>query len=196
MICGPHDHTRYHRPLNVHVPICVLRMMACRKTGRQKDAGRNQFPVAFDRHHGLSGRVPVRAGAFHSRADRKAEHAGWNRQQAALAIVALASEHLTDLLTAGGLPAPDQRPSPDPLLKQGGSAPRLRNIIVKIDVAGPECPCRHCRNRSCREGQRVEQSRSHAATLPTRPFAPPYPAWRGVSITCPQPCHSVDTSRQ
>ncbi|WP_454686060.1 hypothetical protein [Agrobacterium leguminum] len=40
----------------------------------------------------------------------KAEHAGWNRQQAALAIVALASEHLTDVLSAGGVPAPDQRP--------------------------------------------------------------------------------------
>jgi len=40
----------------------------------------------------------------------KAEHAGWNRQQAALAIVALASEHLTDLLSAGDIPAPDQRP--------------------------------------------------------------------------------------
>ncbi|WP_373694473.1 hypothetical protein [Rhizobium sp. AN63] len=38
----------------------------------------------------------------------KAEDAGWNRQQAALAIVALASEHLSDLLP--GLTVPDQRP--------------------------------------------------------------------------------------
>ncbi len=38
----------------------------------------------------------------------KAEDAGWNRQQAALAIVALASEHLSDLLP--GLTLPDQRP--------------------------------------------------------------------------------------
>ncbi|MCD4661463.1 hypothetical protein [Agrobacterium sp.] len=39
----------------------------------------------------------------------KAESAGWNRQQAALAIVALASEHLTDLLSAGGPALLDQR---------------------------------------------------------------------------------------
>jgi hypothetical protein len=38
----------------------------------------------------------------------KAEDAGWNRQQAALAIVALASEHLSDMLSS--LTAPDTRP--------------------------------------------------------------------------------------
>ncbi|WP_296070258.1 hypothetical protein [uncultured Agrobacterium sp.] len=40
----------------------------------------------------------------------KAEDAGWNRQQAALAIVALASEHLTDLMATAAVPVADQRP--------------------------------------------------------------------------------------